>query len=176
MEIKAQLNHLHIAPRKVRLVASLIRGREIKAAKLELHHLSKRSALPLLKLVQSAVANAKHNFDLVEDSLRIKSIVVNQGPAFKRYRPRAFGRAALIRKETSHVSLILETVAKDSKMALLSQRKKSKSGPIIREVKLEDLKKGVETKEKIVAGEKKAVRPRTKPIDFVRKIFRRKVI
>lgn len=176
MEIKAQLNHLHIAPRKVRLVAGLIRGRKIKDAKLELRYLSKRSALPLLKLMQSAVANAKHNFDLIEDSLRIKSIVVDQGPAFKRYRPRAFGRAALIRKETSHVSLVLETVAKDDSMELSSRRKKNKSEPIIREMKLEDLKKGVETKEKIIAGEKKEVRPRNKPVDFVRRMFRRKAI
>lgn len=176
MEIKAQLNHLRIAPRKVRLVASLIRGREVKAAELELRHLSKRSALPLLKLIKSAVANAKHDFDLVADSLRIKSIVVDQGPVLKRYRPRAFGRAALIRKKTSHLLLILETIEKDGSVALPPERKKNKSEPIIREVKLEDLKKGTEIKEKIVAGEKKEVRPRTKSVDFVRKMFRRKAI
>lgn len=176
MEVKVQLNHLHIAPRKVRLVANLIKGREIKGAKLELRHLPKRSALPLLKLMESAVANAKHNFDLREDSLRIKNVVVDQGPTLKRYRPRAFGKAALIRKESSHISLILETTEKNDSMALSSPRKKNKSEPILREMKLEDLKNGVALKEKIVSGEKKEIRPRIKSVDFVRRMFRRKTI
>lgn len=175
MEVRVQLNHLHIAPRKVRLVASLIRGRGVKSAELELCHLPKRSALPLLKLMKSAVADAKHNFDLVENSLRIKSIVVDQGPALKRYRPRAFGKAALIRKETSHVSLILETIEKDDSMTLSSKRKKNKNEPVVREIKLEDWKRGVGAKTK-ASEARKETKPKIKPVDFVRRMFRRKAI
>ncbi len=176
MEVKVQLNHLHIAPRKVRLVAGLIRSRKIKDAELELRHLVKRSALPLLKLIKSAVADAKHNFDLAEDSLRIKSIVVDQGPVLKRYRPRAFGRAALIRKATSHISLILETIEKDDNISLAAKKEKSKSKPVVREIKLEDWKEGAAIKERVVSGDKKEVKSRTKSVDFVRRVFRRKVI
>jgi len=175
-EIKVQLNHLHIAPRKVRLVASLIKGKGIRGAELELRHLPKRSAWPLLKLLQSAVADAKHNFDLAGDSLRIKNIVVDQGPVLKRYRPRAFGRAALISKKTSHVSLTLETTEKDSILALSSKGKRNEGKPIEREMKLEDWKDGLEIKERVIPGEKKEVKPRTKSADFVRRMFRRKAI
>lgn len=175
MEVKAQLNYLRIAPRKVRLVANLLKGQEIKKAEFALRHLSKRAALPLLKLLQSAVASAKHDFDLAEDFLKIKSIVVNQGSVLKRYRPRAFGRAALIRKETSHISLILETVEKEAKVTRAVKKEKSKNGPVIREMELEDLKEGLEKRVK-VHEERKDTKSKSKPVDFVRRMFRRKAI
>ena len=103
VEIKAQLNHLRISPRKVRLVADVIRDMDVKRAELELQHRLKRSAEPLLKLLRSAVSNAKHDFQLSEDQLYIKKILVNPGPVFKRFRARAFGRAAPVRRRTSHV-------------------------------------------------------------------------
>ena len=81
MEIKAQLRHLHIAPRKVRAVAGLIRGMGATDAERELAHLIKRSSDPLRKLLRSALANATHNFHLDEAGIRVKEIRIDPGPA-----------------------------------------------------------------------------------------------
>jgi large subunit ribosomal protein L22 len=107
MEIIAKLNYLGITPRKVRLVADLLKGMEIKQAETQLKFIPKRAAVPLLKLLNSAVANAKQNFNLEKDSLYIKQVLVNEGPPFKRSRPVSRGRAFQIMKRTSHVNLVL---------------------------------------------------------------------
>lgn len=106
-EAKAHLRYLRIAPRKVRLVADHIRGKNLKEAERQLNFLSKKSALPILKLLLSAKANAKNNLKMNDENLYIKEIRVDQGPVFKRYMPRAQGRASMIRKKTSHITLIL---------------------------------------------------------------------
>lgn len=108
MEVKAQLRYLRIAPRKVRLVADLLRGKTAQAAEAQLTFLAKESARPLLKLLQSGMANAENNFKLKRDNLFIKIITVNEGPRLKRWRPRAFGRAAPILKRSSHILLVLD--------------------------------------------------------------------
>lgn len=108
MEVRAHLRHLRIAPRKVRLVIGLVRGRRVEQALDQLSILPKNAARPVLKLLQSAMANADHNFHLDPKSLTVKSIVANEGPRLKRYRPRAFGRAAEILKRSTHVTIVLE--------------------------------------------------------------------
>jgi large subunit ribosomal protein L22 len=108
MEVKASLRNLRIAPRKVRLVADLVRGKSVAEAKLQLAFNKKRASEPVLKLINSAVANADHNFNIDTETLRIKSIMVDQGPMLKRFMPRAFGRAAEIQKRMSHIRLVLE--------------------------------------------------------------------
>jgi len=121
MIIKAQLNHLHIAPRKVRKATCLIKGLETTKAQNQLKNLDKRVSLPILKLLKSALANAHHNFNITkEDKLYIANIIVNQGPSLKRWRPRAFGRAYPVMKRTSHV--IMELEAKEG----IITKKKSK--------------------------------------------------
>lgn len=107
MEVIAKLNSLRMAPRKVRLVASLIRRLPVSIAETQLRFLNKAAALPVLKLLQSALANAEHNFKLEKDKLWISHITVDGGQVIKRFRPRAFGRAAPIRKRTSHITLKL---------------------------------------------------------------------
>lgn len=109
MEVRAELNYLRMSPRKVRLVASVMKGMDARRAELELRHLPKRAARPLAKLLASAIANAKHNFELAAEDLIVHSIVVNEGPTLKRMMPRAMGRGAAIRKRMSHVRLILAT-------------------------------------------------------------------
>lgn len=106
-DIKAKLNYLRIAPRKARLTADLIRGRSVQDAMNQLKFSPKRGAGPLLKLLKSAVANALRNFNLEDKNLYIKEIRVDQGPVYKRQMPRAFGKASMIRKKTSHITLIL---------------------------------------------------------------------
>ena len=109
MKITAKLNHLRIAPRKVRMVADIIRGKDAKEAEVQLKFLARRAAEPLLKLLDSAVANASHNFGIEKDNLYISELQINEGPSLKRWMPRAMGRSAQIMKRTSHIILVLET-------------------------------------------------------------------
>lgn len=127
-EIKAQLNNLRIAPRKVRLVAGLVRGATVAEAKRRLMALNKHASQPIAKLLLSAVSNAKNNLKLDGDDnmLVIKEIRVDQGPVLKRFRPRAFGRAAMIKKKMSHVTVIL-TSKSEVKKAKPAKKVKAKS-------------------------------------------------
>ena len=96
-----------MSPRKVRLAADLIRGKDIAFAAATLGFLRRKAARPVLKLLRSAVANAEHNFKLDRNHLFVKVITVDGGPTIKRSMPRAHGRATPIRKRTSHISIIL---------------------------------------------------------------------
>ncbi len=107
MDVYAYLRHLHQSPRKVRLVVDLIRGSSVAEAIARLRFLKKDAAEPVLKLLRSAIANAEHNFHLDTDDLFVKTITADAGVTTKRFRPRAFGRAAPIRKRTTHVKIVL---------------------------------------------------------------------
>ncbi len=113
MEVKANLKNLRIAPRKVRLLADLVRGSEINKALDQIAFSYKKSAEPVAKLIKSAVANAVHNFDLDKDNLFIKEIRVDEGKKLKRWMPKAHGRATPIRKRSSHIIMTLGEI-KDS--------------------------------------------------------------
>ncbi len=108
MEVKAIARYIRISPRKVRLVLGVVRGLTVAAARVQLTFMNKGAAEPVLKLLNSAVANAINNFGLNEETLKVKSIVADGGPILYRYRPRAMGRAAPIRKRTSHITIVLE--------------------------------------------------------------------
>ena len=103
----ASLKWLRMSPRKVRLVVDLIRGQSVEQALSLLNFCDKAAAKPVTKLLRSAVANADNRggFDL--DRLFVETAVVNEGPTWRRWLPRAMGRATRIRKRTSHVTLIL---------------------------------------------------------------------
>ena len=107
VEVRAKLNYLRIAPRKMRLVCDLIRGKKIEQAEAILEFTKKRGAKPLLKLLKQAVANAINNFKLDEKDLYISKIFVNEGPKLKRYTPRGRGIASEIQKKTSHITIVL---------------------------------------------------------------------
>jgi large subunit ribosomal protein L22 len=107
MDVHASLRYLRMSPRKVRLVVDAVRGLNARAAETRLTFLDKGAAEPVLKLLRSAMANAEHNFQLAKESLYIKTIVADGGPTQKRFRPRAQGRAAPIRKRTTHVTIVL---------------------------------------------------------------------
>ncbi len=108
MQVKASLNNLRMASRKVRLAADLIKGMDILSAKTQLRFMPKKAAGLILKLLNSAVANAKHNFSIEESNLHILKLVVDGGPSLKRWMPRAMGRATPILKRTCSISLVLE--------------------------------------------------------------------
>ena len=107
MEATAHLKYLRITPRKVRIVADLIRGKKVGAALSMLAYVEKRAALPLAKLLRSAVANAdvKAKGQLDPDALYVKELTVDQGPGMRRFMPRAMGRAFKVTKKTSHITL-----------------------------------------------------------------------
>ena len=107
MEVTAQLRQLRIAPRKVRLAVNLVRGLSVVQAEQQLQFMNKISALPLLKLLRSAVANAENNHKLSRESLRVVEAATQTAPTLKRTGSRARGSSTLIRKRASHIKIVL---------------------------------------------------------------------
>ncbi|NTV44631.1 MAG: 50S ribosomal protein L22 [Candidatus Yonathbacteria bacterium] len=105
--MQAVLHNYRQSPRKVRLLADMVRGKSVNRAVKELSFLSKRASGPIEKLIESAVANAEHNDGLKKDDLIIQNITVDKGPTLKRSMPRAMGRAFPINKRTSIVKVTL---------------------------------------------------------------------
>jgi len=108
VEARAQAKYVRIAPRKVRLVLDLIRGKEVADALNILRFTPRASSVVLEKLLRSAAANAENNHNMNKDTLYISECYADQGPIIKRYRPRAMGRASSIQKKTSHITIILQ--------------------------------------------------------------------
>lgn len=111
MKVEATLKNLRIAPRKVRTLSSMLSGMPVDAALHQLNFELRRGALPLEKLIRSAIANAEHNFNMVRDNLLIRQVSVNEGRTLKRWMPRAQGRATPIWKRSSHVRVVLDEIA-----------------------------------------------------------------
>ena len=124
MPVRARLRNLRIAPRKVRMVADLIRRKPVVEAENILKFTVKRAAPAILKLLNSAVANAKNNFKMEKENLYIQRIWVDEGPKMKRWLPRARGRADEIQKKTSHITIILDEIK--GKAEAKAQQKKNK--------------------------------------------------
>lgn len=108
MDVTARARFVRGSPQKARLVADLIRGKKVEEALAILAFSKKTFAKTLTKLINSAVANAQQNKKMDVDRLLIKTIFVDGGPILKRYIPRAMGRATMVRKRTSHITVILE--------------------------------------------------------------------
>ncbi len=106
-EVKASLRYFRVSPRKVRIVAEMVKGLMVNAALKQLAFARKRSGPALLKLLKSAISNAKTNSNLNPENLYIKEFKVDEAPVFKRNMPRARGRASIIKKRRSHVTIIL---------------------------------------------------------------------
>lgn len=169
MEIKAKLKHLRIAPRKVRLVADSIRGKTIQESRNILNFSMKGSARPLMKLLNSAVANAKNHSNIEEENLYVYKITVDEGPKIKRWQPRSRGQAFEIQRKTSHIGLILKEIDK-SKIKKL--RKKG-----IKPKVLKQAKKSEKSEEKIKDKNKfKPIKDFKKPetTKIASRVFRRK--
>jgi ribosomal protein L22 len=105
--VRAHAKYVRTSARKARLVADHVRGKSVNEARAILAHTPRAVAEDWEKLLNSAVANAEHNHELLGDDLRILSITADEGPTLKRFRPRAMGRASRIRKRTSHLSIAL---------------------------------------------------------------------
>jgi len=112
VNVRARARYVRTAPRKVRLVMDHIRGKDVEQARAILAYAPRAAAVDVLKLLDSAVANAEHNHELGPDELRVRRAYVDEGPTIKRFRPRALGRATPIHKRTSHMTIELTTEGK----------------------------------------------------------------
>ncbi|HSX53378.1 MAG TPA: 50S ribosomal protein L22 [Patescibacteria group bacterium] len=108
MSVQAVAKGVSMSPRKVAVVADLVRGHSVADALTILEHTPRRSALPVKKVIESAQSNADHNHNLRPESLKIVTISVTPGPRTKRYRPAAHGRALPYQKKSSHITVIVE--------------------------------------------------------------------
>lgn len=107
MQAKAIARTVRIAPRKVRLVVDLIRGKKVGEAIAILKHTPKAASPVVEKVLSSALANADHNYNMDLDNLYVTEVYVDGGPVLKRFRPRAQGRAFRIHKRTSHITVVV---------------------------------------------------------------------
>lgn len=107
MEAKAIAKHVRVSPRKARQVIDLIRGKNVREALAILKYTPKGSSDPISKVLKSAIANAEHNFEMNTDMLFVSQVFVDEGPTLKRFKPRAMGRADLMRRRTSHITVVV---------------------------------------------------------------------
>ncbi|HAM88164.1 MAG: 50S ribosomal protein L22 [Candidatus Falkowbacteria bacterium GW2011_GWC2_38_22] len=188
MEVKASAKTIKIAPRKTRLLAGLIRGLTAEKAGDQLRFSGKKAASPMIKLLNSAVANAENNFELKKDNLFVREIRVDEGVTMKRWAPKARGRATPLRKRTSHIHITLGELVDSGKVAgkkgkieapiKLDARVKEAEGVKItpkKDTAKETIKKEGETK-KIIdpRGEGRGKNTKIEGKGFASRIFRRK--
>lgn len=124
MKVEATLKNLRIAPRKSRLVVGSVIGMPVEVALVQLAKQTKRTSLPMLTLLKSAIANAENNFGLDRKTLFVKTAEVGEGPKLKRWKPKAFGRAGAIIKRSSKIFLVLES--REEGVAVIEKKKKEK--------------------------------------------------
>ena len=146
-EVKAVAKWVRMSPRKARLVIEHIRGRSVPEARTVLAFTQRAAAREIEKVLSSAVANAEANHDLDGDELVVSAAYVDEGPAMKRWRPRARGRAARIRKPTCHITVKLTTVERAPEPA-------SKAEPKAEEPKGEEPKQKPAPRKKTPAKKK----------------------
>lgn len=154
MIIKAELKNYRQSPRKVRIVTDLIRGKKVDRALIELDFLNKKASLAIKKLIASAVANAKHNFNIEKDTLFIKEIRVDEGVVLKRWRAGAKGRAFPLKKRSSRVFVSLAQEGEDSSTQTEKVEKTEKKAVVKKEVAKKAPTKKIE-KNKVVKKETK---------------------
>jgi large subunit ribosomal protein L22 len=113
MKTHAKAQHVRQSPYKVRRVLDIVRGLPVPEARVVLTHTNRRAADPILKCLDSAVANAEHNLALDAEELFIAEAYADEGPTLKRWRPRARGRATRILKRTSHITIVVADEEED---------------------------------------------------------------
>lgn len=178
-EVKAFARYIHVSPRKLRLVADMVRKAPVDVALEQLKFSSRNAAIPLSKAINSAIANAVHNFDLKRENLYIKSLTVDGGPVYKRYSPRAQGRAFIERKRTSHINVVLEARERQGskvRRSIFSRRPQTTTEAEVKHVHVEE--KPVSTVEPKQQAPKQAPKSaqnvKKNLVDLKRRLFNRK--
>lgn len=142
--MKAFLKNYHQSPRKVRLVATLIKGKKVNEAMTQLDFILKRASLPIKQLIASAVANAKNNFDLDKNDLYIKELRIDKGIVMRRMIPGARGRGYPLKRRSSHVAVLLDIKGEEKKKSKVKSEKLK-----VEELKAEKIKKVVAKKKTV---------------------------
>jgi large subunit ribosomal protein L22 len=114
MEAKATIKYVRTSPRKMRRTVDLIRGQHVAEARRILRLSTLGASRDVEKLLNSAVANAEQRPGVIEENLLVSKAWVDEGPTLRRYRPRAYGRATRVRKRTSHVTVVVETMGDEA--------------------------------------------------------------
>lgn len=153
-QVKATAKYIRMSPRKTRLVVDLVRGLSVQNARHQLMFSQKAAARPVLKVLESAVANAKNNHGQDVSDFYVTVAYVDEGPTIKRYRPRAHGRSAPIRKRTSHITLFVGPQEEIGKMKEVFTKKELKAKRKASAVAKQE-EKSKETKKKKPAAKKK---------------------
>lgn len=122
--VKSIAKGIRMSPRKVGVVAALVRNRSVDDALTILAHTPRRASEPVRKAIQSAKANAEHNHNYKSETLSITSIQVSPGPRFKRYRPAAHGRALPFQRRTSHIYVVVDGEQRVAKKPVKAESKK----------------------------------------------------
>ncbi len=164
MEWNANLKNIRISPRKARLVVDAVRGKSVLEAIAILDTVHKKSSLPVKKLIQSAVANAKKQDSVLEAQLKVEKIFVDAGITLKRFRPRAFGRAYTIRKRSSHISLTLGELDIVKKRKLKSELQDKSAQELAQATSASKDMKPKTTKSKTTTSKKSVTSKSTKKI------------
>jgi large subunit ribosomal protein L22 len=126
MIVKASAKGVRMSPRKIGVVAALVRGRSVEDAITILEHTPRRASLPVKKVIESAKANAANNHNLQQTSLKLSSITVTPGSRMKRFRPAAHGRALPYEKKSSHIFVSIEGEPKPAKKPAVKKEKETK--------------------------------------------------
>lgn len=169
MNVIAHLRYLRIAPRKVRVVTDLLPGLDVVKARAILESLPKHAAGPLGKLLNSAVANAEHNFELDGENLYIWKVLVNEGPKLKRFLPRARGMTSPIEKKSSHITMILEE-------RIPGKKKAWKPKKVVSPLPVTESKPSAEERPSVKPKAEKKIGIGTRVLEAGRRIFRRKAV
>lgn len=109
MSVVAKLRYQRLSPQKARLVADIVRGKNVQEALNILRFTNKKAAPLIEKTLRSAIANAEHNYGLNSENLYVSRILIDKGPVLKRMNPRAMGRADVIRKPLAHITVEVDT-------------------------------------------------------------------
>ena len=128
MSVQATAKGVNMSHRKVGVVAALVRGRSVADALVILEHTPRRSALPVIKVIKSAQANADYNHNYKPETLNIVEISVSPGPSLKRYRPAARGRALPFKRRSSHIRVVVDGEKRVSKKVAAEKTKRAKEG------------------------------------------------
>jgi large subunit ribosomal protein L22 len=175
-EVKAFARFIHVSPRKLRLVADLVRRLQVDSALEQLRFSSKKASLPLAKAINSAIANAEHNHNLNKENLYIKTLTIDGGPVYERYAPRAQGRAFVERKRTSHISVVLEAREHSKKKGRSIFSRSPKTTEVVEPKKVNQTEAGdvADKKQKPVMPGKADEKMKQQKISLKRRLFNRK--
>ncbi len=177
-QVTAFARHLRIAPRKMRLVTNLVKNMYASDALVQLRYMNKKAAPMVAKAIQSAVANAQHNFSMNPEWLYIKSITTDQGKVMRRYFPRARGSAFVIRRKMCHVNVVLEekkrTKVAAGRMSFLKKVQKPEAAASVDQKEATNIKPETKEPVKKTRTRKASEQVKGSTVQQKRRLFNRK--